>query len=398
MSWKKVKLGDIATVTSSKRIFARQYTNTGIPFYRQKEIIDKKNKLEITEPLFISKNTYLEIKNKFGAPQKGDLLITAVGVTLGIAYVVRDEEFYFKDGNLIWLKDFIEEVNSHYIYYWVNSDVGQKSMWSRTIGSAQPALTIDTIKQFEIKLPTLNKQNKIADILSNYDNLIENNQKQIKLLEEATQRLYKEWFVDLHFPGYESATITDGVPEGWCKKAVDEIAEYINGFAFKPSDWGDRGMPIIKIKEMGNGVTSDTPRNDGNTIPQKYHIVSGDILFSWSATLSAMIWSGEDGLLNQHIFKVVPRDGICREFVLQSILFTLNEFMNLTTGATMKHIQRGKLKEVFVYLPDEKTMSEYGEISKKVRNKILLLEKQIIHLTEARDRLLPKLMSGEIEV
>jgi type I restriction enzyme S subunit len=193
-------------------------------------------------------------------------------------------------------------------------------------------------------------------------------------------------------------TVVDGVPEGWRRMAINDIAEYINGYAFKPSDWSNKGKPIIKIKEMGDGVTTDTPRNLGTDIPPKYHIFAGDILFSWSATLSAMIWDGEDGLLNQHLFKVVPYDGFSREYVLQSILYTLDEFQNLTTGATMKHIQRGKLKEVFVTVPNDKLMLQYSLLSEPIRQKILSLKKQSLIVIEARDRLLPKLMSGEMEV
>jgi type I restriction enzyme S subunit len=111
-----------------------------------------------------------------------------------------------------------------------------------------------------------------------------------------------------------------------------------------------------------------------------------------------MIWDGEDGLLNQHLFKVVPYDDFSREYVLQSILYTLDEFQNLTTGATMKHIQRGKLKEVFVTVPNDKLMLQYSLLSEPIRQKILSLKKQSLIVIEARDRLLPKLMSGEMEV
>ena len=241
------------------------------------------------------------------------------------------------------------------------------------------------------------RQIRVVGIMSAYDDLIENNRKQIKLLEEAAQRLYKEWFVDLRFPGYENTPIVDGLPEGWRKVAVNDIADYLNGYAFKPEDWGSTGKPIIKIKEMGEGVTSSTPRNKGAGIPEKYVVKSGDIIFSWSATLAAMIWDEEDGLLNQHLFKVTPNQGIAREYVLQAILMTLDEFRNLTTGSTMKHIQRGKLKEVYVNLPDRKTMGAYNEISYPCRELIIKLKKNITLLTEARDRLLPKLMSGEVE-
>lgn len=125
----------------------------------------------------------------------------------------------------------------------------------------------EKLVKIRIDLPEKYYQSKIADILSSYDDLIENNRKQIKLLEEAAQRLYKEWFVDLRFPGHEETPIVDGVPAGWERKSIEDIADYLNGYAFKPSDWGKSGKPIIKIKELNEGITQDTPRNSGENIP-----------------------------------------------------------------------------------------------------------------------------------
>ena len=398
MNWGKVKVGDCCEVTSSKRIFFSEYVDSGVPFYRSKEIIESSNGQAISEPLFISQEKYDEIKNHFGVPQPGDMLLTSVG-TIGVPYIVREKDyFYFKDGNLTWFRNFSDALDSKYLYFWVKSSEGQSVLNNTTIGSSQKALTIASLKGLEIPCPPAPVQKRIVEILAGYDALIENNQKQIKLLEEAAQRLYKEWFVDLRFPGHTTTPIVDGVPEGWTSMAMNDIAEYINGYAFKPSDWGTKGKPIIKIKEMGSGITADTPRNRGEGIPAKYIVTAGDILFSWSATLSAMIWDEEDGLLNQHLFKVIPHNGISREFILQSILKALDEFSNLTTGSTTKHIQRGKLKEVFVNVPDNATMRKYESISEPMREQILTLKKQIILLKEARDRLLPKLMNGEIEV
>ena len=292
-----------------------------------------------------------------------------------------------------------DDCDLDYVYYYLSQDEVKIKLASKAGGAANQANISPTdIKNLVIPFPPADIQRMIASVLRAYDNLIENNQKQIKLLEEAAQRLYKEWFVDLRFPGYENTKIVDGVPEGWNVKSIDDIAEYINGYAFKPSDWGTSGKPIIKIKEMSSGVTTDTPRNSGENIPIKYNVTAGDILFSWSATLSAMIWDEEDGLLNQHLFKVIPCNGISREFVLQSILKTLDEFSNLTTGSTMKHIQRGKLKEVHVNTPTEKLMKEFESISEPIRKQVLKLKRQIIVLQEARNRLLPKLMGGEIEM
>ena len=282
--------------------------------------------------------------------------------------------------------------------YWLRSLAGKEAIGALITGTNVKGIRGSELKNIKVDYPPYAIQIRIANVLKEYDNLIENNQKQIKLLEEAAQRLYKEWFVDLRFPGHENTKITDGIPEGWSVQSINDIAEYINGYAFKPSDWGNLGKPIIKIKEMGSGIASDTPRNTGESIPERYNVTAGDILFSWSATLSAKIWDEEDGLLNQHLFKVIPHGGVSREFVLQSILKTLDEFSNLTTGSTMKHIQRGKLKEVHIIVPNEQMMHIYESISEPSREQILKLKKRIVILQEARDRLLPKLMSGEIEV
>ena len=289
-------------------------------------------------------------------------------------------------------------VDNFYLFYWFLH--AGKCNWidQYCTGATIKHLPGQKLKEIVVDLPPLSIQHRIATILSRYDSLIENYQKQIKLLEEAAQRLYKEWFVDLHFPGHETTKIIDGVPEGWEKKPISQLGEYLNGFAFKPSDWQESGKPIIKIKEMGNGVSNDTPRNNGERVPVKYLVKAGDLLFSWSATLMVIVWSGEEGWLNQHLFKVTPAKGIGREFLLQSISNTIEEFQNLTTGSTMKHIQRNKLDQVFVNVPNDEIMKRYSSIAEKERAEILHLSSQIHLLSEARDRLLPKLMSGEIAV
>lgn len=395
--WQKVKLGDVCEITSSKRIFYSEYVDSGIPFYRSKEIIEKFEGGEISSPLYITAEKYENIKTNFGVPQSGDLLLTSVG-SIGIPYIVRNDDcFYFKDGNLTWFKKF-KDLDVGFLYYWIISADGENILNNAAIGAAQKALTINSLKNLSILCPPLETQRRIAERLSRYDDLIANYRQQIKLLEEAAQRLYKEWFVDLRFPGHETTKIIDGIPIGWKKKSISQLGDYINGFAFKPTDWHKKGKPIIKIKEMGNGVSQDTPRNDGVNIPSKYLVKNGDLLFSWSATLMAIIWNGEDGWLNQHIFKVTPALGISKEFLLHSISQNIENFTNITTGSTMKHIQRNKLDQVYVLVPDSALMNKYLSISSNSRNNILKLYKQIYFLTEARDRLLPKLMSGEIEV
>ena len=225
----QVKLGDYCEITSSKRIFYSDYVADGVPFFRSKEIIERQNGSDISEPLFISTEKYESIKSQFGIPLVGDMLLTSVG-TIGIAYIVKpDDYFYFKDGNLTWFRNFSPLLSSKYLYYWITSQKGKGILYNSTIGSSQKALTISALKKLIISLPPIEVQRKIADVLSAYDDLIENNRKQIKLLEEAAQRLYKEWFIDLRFPGHETTKIINGIPEGWEKKKLENICPIVTG-------------------------------------------------------------------------------------------------------------------------------------------------------------------------
>lgn len=390
------ELCDVITKGTTPSNIGAEFTEKGIKYIRS-EMLTSAKYISDEGLLYISEETHKKLKRSQLKP--GDILFSMAGVYLGKTAILRECDTPANTNQAVALIRIIDEkCNREYVYYYLNLPEVVKSVNSITGQSAQPNINLKQIGNIQIMLPERSVQDAVVTILSTYDSLIANNQTQIKLLEEAAQRLYKEWFVDLRFPGHETTPIVDGVPEGWTSMAMNDIAEYINGYAFKPSDWGTKGKPIIKIKEMGSGITTDTPRNRGEGIPAKYIVTAGDILFSWSATLSAMIWDEEDGLLNQHLFKVIPHNGISREFILQSILKALDEFSNLTTGSTMKHIQRGKLKEVFVNVPDNVTMRKYESISEPMREQILTLKKQIILLKEARDRLLPKLMSGELEV
>ena len=395
MSWEKMKLNDVCISISDGDHQPPPKANKGVPFVTISNITNT-NQFDFSNTMFVSQEYYDGLDSKRKA-QEGDVLYSVVG-SFGIPVYIKNNTPFVFQRHIAILRPNVYKIAPQFLYYtMLNRDFYLKAD-AAAIGAAQRTVSLTALRNMKIEIPHIETQKKIAKILSSYDNLIENNQKQIKLLEEAAQRLYKEWFVDLHFPGYEDAKIVDGVPEGWTKPSMNDIADYLNGYAFKPDDWNDKGKPIIKIKEMNEGIISSTPRNDGSTIPEKYNVTAGDILFSWSATLAAMIWDSEDGLLNQHLFKVIPNNGVCREYVLQSILKTLDEFKNLTTGSTMKHIQRGKLKEVFVNLPSQEIMDKFASIADVYREIILRLQKQNSALKEARDRLLPRLMNGEIEV
>jgi len=393
--WKKVKLRDCCHSISDGDHLPPPKSESGVPFITIANI-DATNHIDFGSTMFVPFE-YYENLNDIRKARCNDILYSVVG-SFGKPVLIKENKSFAFQRHIAILRPNNEIADSHYLYYVMLSRDFYMQADTVAIGAAQRTISLTALRNMEVELPPMESQHRIATILSRYDSLIENYQKQIKLLEEAAQRLYKEWFVDLRFPGYENTKIVDGVPEGWEKKPISQLGEYINGFAFKPSDWQESGKPIIKIKEMGNGVSNDTPRNNGERVPVKYLVKAGDLLFSWSATLMVIVWSGEEGWLNQHLFKVTPAKGIGREFLLQSISNTIEEFQNLTTGSTMKHIQRNKLDQVFVNVPDDEIMKLYDHAAEKMRDEILHLSSQIRLLTEARDRLLPKLMSGEIAV
>ncbi len=395
--WKKVKLGDLYEVHNGLSK-GRKFFGKGTPFLTFSNVF---NNWFLPETFDSLVQVTEKEKDSFSI-KRGDVFITRTSETmdeLGMSSVaLHDYPGATYNGFTKRLRPITDLIDPLYIGYYLRSPKFRGKFMAFSSMTTRASLANDDLLNMEVEVPSKPIQHSIATTLSRYDSLIANNQLQIKLLEEAAQRLYKEWFVDLRFPGHENVNIVDGVPEGWEKKSMSQIGDYLNGFAFKPSDWQESGKAIIKIKEMGNGVTKDTPRNNGERVPDKYLVKSGDLLFSWSATLMVKIWSGEEGWLNQHLFKVTPANGIGREFLLQAISKSIEEFSNLTTGSTMKHIQRNKLDQVYVNVPNEEIMAEYIKVSDVIRERILNLSHQLTLLTESRDRLLPKLMSGDIKL
>lgn len=188
----ELELGKISKVTSSKRIMRSEYVENGIPFYRSKEIIEKAKGIKHDSVFYISQKRFDEIEKKFGSPHIGDILITAVG-TIGVVYLVNEEKFYFKDGNLLWIKDIDKSLDRSYLKYFMNSEIFQKRVLGTAIGSNQKALTIEKVEKVIVPIPKLPEQQKIAEILYAVDEKISVNKK----LKEKLTLLKKGLMQDL---------------------------------------------------------------------------------------------------------------------------------------------------------------------------------------------------------
>ena len=406
------KLGELIEITSSKRIHAEDYVESGIPFYRSKEIIQLSRGENITEILYISVEQYSKIKLRFPIPKNGDILLTSVG-TIGIPYYVRDENFYFKDGNLTWFRNFSEKINSKYLLFWMQSNFFKSQINNNNIGAVQKALTIDFLKKFNIQLPNLKIQSEITYILTSIVNKIELNNKINAELEAMAKTLYDYWFVQFDFPDtngkpYKSSggkmvwneELKREIPVGWEVGTLLDIADFVNGLAcqkFRPNENED-SYRVIKIREMGTGFTENSEFVSTN-IPDKVIIHNGDILFSWSATLDVKIWTGGTGALNQHIFKITSND-FPKSYYYFELLNYLQHFKMQAElrKTTMGHITQDHLKQSRITIPSFDLINKLDKIIKPILDKKVKLEEENQELISLRDWLLPMLMNGQVSV
>ncbi|MHA1304692.1 MAG: restriction endonuclease subunit S [Candidatus Heimdallarchaeaceae archaeon] len=281
-----------------------------------------------------------------------------------------------------------KRVNPIFYYYFFKSKFGRSLILSIAIRTAVSGIRGSDLQNLEVPFPPLCVQNKISNFLISIDTLIENNNKRIATLEEIALRCYDEWFVQFRYPNHEKneniQTAKGVLPKGWKTRSFFDIAHFINGYAFKPKDWKNNGKPIIKIAEL--------------KLPKKYQVKNGDILFSWSADINVYEWRKGDSWLNQHIFKVVPKQGFTNYFILYSLSHKINDFRNISQGTTMKHIKRNSLKQVKLIIPPTKLINELDSILEPIHNQLTIIEKKNAVLLKIRDLLIPKLISGEIDL
>lgn len=290
-----------------------------------------------------------------------------------------------------------ESIDNLYLYYFMKTEFIKQSMINSMVGATgRQRVNNDVFKNIEVNFPDKEKQIKIGKILSAYDDLIENNQKQIKLLEEAAQRLYKEWFVDLRFPGYETTPIIDGVPEGWENKNLSDIAEVVMGQSPKSEFYNknNEGLPFHQgVANFGERFILD----DIYTTSFNRTAKVNSILFSVRAPVGRINITKNKIAIGRGLAAINHKESY------QSFLFYLlkERFFKdnlLGNGSIFASVSKDELLTQKFMIPSECLVKKYNQITENIDLKIYTLDTQIKMLVEARDRLLPKLMNGELEV
>ena len=391
MKWEKVKLSEVTEYITDGDHRPAPKSDSGVLFVKIKDIQD--NCLTFDNALFVPQEYYNQLPKNRKAVY-GDTLYTVVG-SYGIpAFVNHNIPFCF-ERNIALLHP-NNRVIPKYLYYAVKNPIFYGNANNIANGSAQKLIPLSKLAGMEVSVPPIERQETIVNILSAYDELIENNQKQIKLLEEAAQRLYKEWFVDLRFPGHETTPIVDGVPEGWKEQSLYQIADVVMGQSPKSEYYNQvgEGLPFHQgVGSYGNRFVSDETYSTSFTRIAE----AGSILFSVRAPVGRLNLTKNKVVIGRGLAAINHRRGA------QSYLFYLlkEKFFRddiIGNGSIFASISKEELLNQTFLVPIDSLVGQFNGIAGGIDKKIDILSEQIRLLTEARNRLLPKLMSGEIEV
>ncbi len=413
--WKKVKLGECISTKKGFAFKSALYTNSGVPVVRVSDFtLDSVSDKELVYYPQTEKDSYCEY-----VLNTGDILIQTVGSwqynpNSVVGKVVRVP--YYHKGSLL-NQNIVKiipnkDYNNAFLFYRLKCRDFAGHVIGEARGAAnQASITLDTIKNFRFDCPPIEVQHRIATILSRYDSLIENYQRQIKLLEEAAQRLYKEWFVDLHFPGHENTKIIEGVPEGWEKKTINDVTSKVttglnprNNFVL-----GKGSNHYVTIKNMADNTfflddRCDKVDNEAlEMINRRSDLKIGDILFSGIGTIGRVAlvdiptnnWN-----VSESVFTLRVNDIVTKEFLYLMLLSSdmQNYCQSNAHGAAQKGIRMADLKAYSFNLPPLWVIQKFTSLVTPTIKNVSCIRNQIRLLTEARDRLLPKLMNRKIEV
>ena len=398
MEWKEVKIGDLGQIITGKtpKTAIRENWGGKIPFLSPSD--DMSNK---TSPVTARTLTELGVAEvaKCLIPANS-ICVSCIGSDLGKVVKTDRELVTNQQINTIVPHS---NVDSDFVYY-LMCIVGKELNYISKTSTAVPIINKSTFSDWNIVIPEkVDDQRRIASILSSLDRKIELNNKINADLEEMAQAIFKNWFVD--FEPFKDGKFVDSelgmIPEGWKVGRLTEIASYMNGLAMQkfPPENNEDSLPVLKIKELGQGFCGTDSDRCSCNIKDECKIHNGDVIFSWSGTLLVDVWCGGDCGLNQHLFKVTSND-YPKWFYYYWTKHHLQEFIHIAKdkAVTMGHIKRGHLEEALVAIPDNDSMEKAHELFEPILSKMISLRLESSRLTLLRDTLLPRLMSGEIEV
>lgn len=387
MKWEKVRLGDVCIKIgsgSTPKGGSKVYVKNGSAFIRSQNVYN----------LFFDYNGLVYINDKCAeqlknvSVEKFDVLLNITGDSVARTCIIPTNVIPARVSQHVSIIRPIKNVlNPFFLNYYLATPFMQSFMLSLAVGkgASRNALTKNIISNFEIPCPTIDIQNRIVNILSAYDGLIENNQKQIKLLEESAQRLYKEWFVNLRFPGYENTPIIDGVPEGWSKGCVGDIAVFKRGKTITKTQIVEGNVPVV-----AGGLEPAYYHNKANTIAPVITVSASGANAGFTKLYYNNVFASDCSFADA---KTTP----CLYYIYAFLKDNKLSIDALQKGSAQPHVYAKDINAMGLIIPCKQLILDYCYCVSGIFSKIKILFDQINKLTEARDRVLSKLVNGEIE-
>lgn len=385
--WTKKKLGEVIDFIDGDR--GKQYPTQG-EFYDSGYclFLSTKNvpnsKFSFEEKMFIDAEKDAVLRK--GKLQRGDYVLTTRGTVGNFAYY--DEKVPFENirlnSGMVILRKKSDELDERFLRYYLSSASFSEQVKSRVSGSAQPQLPIRDMVSMEIILPDPKNQTRIASILSTYDDLIENNEKRIKVLEEMAQLLYTEWLVK---------PVKNGLPKGWKIKKLEDVSDVLFGYNFKSSLFNEKneGVRVIRIRDVLSGSTETfTPE----ITDKKYLIEKGDLLIGMDGIFHMSMWFMDGCFLNQRVVRI-RSEKLPASFIYESIKKQLYFFQKTIVGATVGHLSNGNIRDFEILIPNNDSMTK---IFQEITNLTITLKLQNQNLSKTRDLLIPQLVTGKREL
>ena len=406
--WQQVKLGDVCSKIGSgatPKGGATVYVENGTSLIRSQNVYNLR--FEYSGLTFITDDAAKKLSGV--TIQPNDVLINITGDSVARTCIVPTNVIPARvNQHVAILRTKQDVLNPKYLNYFLASPQMQAHMLGLAVGkgASRNAMTKGMIENFTIQLPPLEVQRKIADVLSAYDDLIENNRKQIKLLEEAAQRLYKEWFIDLRFPGHETTPIIDGIPEGWEKK---KLGEWVNTFSGgtpsrKNKEFYQNGSNFwLKTQELTDSFIFETEEKITDRAIEyssaKYIYPNSIIMAMYGATIGKLGIAATTLTCNQAccVFDL-SSDSKKMPYLYLWLKSNRDFFISQGIGSAQSNLSQAMIKNFDIIVPCQGTLSDFSPITTKIFAKILKLQKSVNEAKNARDCLLPKLINSELEV
>ena len=376
------EVADIQTGPFGSQLKNEQYVTGGTPVVTVEHI----NDFRVDD--FDYPSVTHEDKNRLSKYilNAGDIVFTRVGSVDLSAYINVHQEGWLFSSRMLRVRP-RSVIDSRFLSYFFQQKRFREYLLNISVGATMPSINTGILKSVPISYPPLPEQKAIASVLSSLDDKTHLLHLQNKTLETMAETLFRQWFVE-------------EAQDDWEEKPLSGIATFLNGLAcqkYPPQNEIDK-LPVLKIKELRNGLTEDSDWASSDVKPN-FIVNRGDVIFSWSASLMVKLWDGEKCVLNQHLFKVFS-EHYPKWFYYQWCKFHLEEFISISTShaTTMGHIKRGDLDNAIVAIPSSYTLAEMSKSMAPLIEKLISNNQQIQKLEQLRDTLLPKLMSGEVRV